>query len=160
MASTRPPTVAACTALALLGLLLLLTAPPSPTAAARALQQPLQSELRSGGAAAAAASGGTNVRQPERPSAPGALLPRPGRRLAQPPETARERCLAGSEPAAEQAVCTRCDELQRGKTAACMVWIDRIATTAFPRGSTELPTDEQRKAALAALKEHGAPSLQ
>lgn len=71
--------------------------------------------------------------------------------------------VAEDQPAAEPAVAeglsseVACQELHHQFGAACSVGIDRVARI-FPRGSTQLPTVEQLKAALAALRAGGLPS--
>lgn len=50
-----------------------------------------------------------------------------------------------------------CLDLQLRLGAACQVGIDRLALH-FPRGSTDLPSEQQRRDALAALAQGGLPS--
>jgi hypothetical protein len=70
---------------------------------------------------------------------------------------------ADATPAAEtpaldgQAAAQECLELHMRFNEACQVGIDRSALY-FPRGSTKLPTAEQREQALAALQAGGLPA--
>lgn len=65
---------------------------------------------------------------------------------------------AQSAPATEVEAGEACLSLNRQAGYTCSVSIDRLAQS-FPRGSTELPTQQQIEDALAALRQGGLPAI-
>lgn len=82
-----------------------------------------------------------------------------GRRLLQEGAQLDGTITAGpaAAPAAEGAA-QRCLDVHLTFGASCQVSIDRVASSAFPRGSTRLPTAAQQGTALAALKDGRLPA--